>query len=199
LKKRNKGGLATLLEKPLNFWQGKHVRLRGVEPSDAETFFEWNLDSATGSALEFLWPPVSLAQIRSEVEAQSLKKLEDDHFKWMIEDAAGTAVGSISTHECEPRHGTFSYGVNVAREHRGKGYAGEAIMLVVRYYFEELRYQKVTVGVADFNAPSIRLHEKLGFTHEGTLRRMRFTRGSYFDIHLYGLTREEWEKLHPQP
>jgi len=179
----------------MNFWQGKNVRLRGIEPSDAETFFAWNLDSETGSALEFLWPPVSLAQVKAEVAELSLKKLEDDRFKWIIEDASGMAVGSISTHECEPRRGTFSYGINVAREHRGKGYAGEAIMLVIRYYFDELRYQKVTVGVDELNAASIRLHEKLGFTREGTLRRMKFRQGRYCDIHLYGLTREEWEKL----
>ena len=179
----------------MNFWQGKRVRLRGVEPSDAETLFEWNLDSETGRMLEFLWPPVSLAQLKAETEAQALKKLEDDSFKWIIEDTAGAAVGAISTHECESRNGTFSYGVSIAPEHRGRGYAAEAILLVIRYYFEELRYQKVTVGVDSFNEPSIALHEKLGFVREGTLRRMKFTRGEYFDVHLYGMTREEWESV----
>jgi hypothetical protein len=28
-----------------NFWQGRLVRLRGVEPSDAETFARWNHDN----------------------------------------------------------------------------------------------------------------------------------------------------------
>ena len=181
----------------MNFWQGKSVRLRGVEPSDAETFFRWNFESEMGRALEFLWPPVSLAQVKAETEAQALKKLEGDAFKWMIEDAAGAAVGAINTNECEPHNGTFSYGVNVAPEHRGKGYAAEAVLLVLRYYFEELRYQKVTVGVDAFNESSIALHEKLGFAREGTLRRMKFTRGEYFDVHLYGMTREEWEKSKP--
>ncbi|WP_165418318.1 hypothetical protein [Cohnella kolymensis] len=29
----------------LNFWQGEKVRLRGIEPKDSETLFQWNLDS----------------------------------------------------------------------------------------------------------------------------------------------------------
>lgn len=178
----------------MNFWQGKHVRLRGVEPSDATTFFEWNLDSEMARNLDFVWPPVSQAQVSTWVEEVSQKKMEDGMFTWVIEDASGTAVGSISTHHCNPRNGTFSYGVNVARQHQRQGYAAEAIALVLRYYFEELRYQKVTVQVNSFNEASAALHEKLGFLREGTLRRMVYSGGAYYDAHWYGMTKEEWEQ-----
>jgi RimJ/RimL family protein N-acetyltransferase len=177
----------------MNVWQGKLVRLRGLEPSDATAFFEWNLDSEMARNLEFVWPPVSQAQVRTWVEEQSQRKLENDSFTWVIEDSSGRAVGAISTHSCNPRNGTFSYGVNIAREDRRKGFAAEAIGLVLRYYFEELRYQKVTVQVYSYNEGSMELHEKLGFVREGTLRRMVYTGGRYHDAHWYGLTREEWE------
>ncbi len=176
----------------VNFWQGKLVRLRGVEPEDAETFFRWNLDSETGRGLEFLWPPVSLAQVREQIAAQARQKLERDEFQWVIEDPTGTAVGSLHTHHCDPRAGTFMYGIHIAAEHQRRGYATEAILIVVKYYFEELRYQKVTVGVHAHNAASVALHERLGFTREGTLRRVGYTRGAHFDLHYYGWTREEW-------
>ena len=142
-----------------------------------------------GRQMDFLWPPVSLAQIKEQLAKQAQQKLERDEFHWIIEDAA---VGSIKTHHCDARTGTFSYGINIAPDHQQRGYASEAILLVVKYYFEELRYQKVTVGVFAPNAASIALHKRLGFRHEGTLRRMGFTRGAYFDLHYYGLTREEW-------
>jgi RimJ/RimL family protein N-acetyltransferase len=64
--------------------------------------------------------------------------------------------------------------------------------LVLRYYFQELRYQKVTVRVYSFNDASIRLHEKLGFQLEGRLRRTVYTNGEYFDELIYGLTVEEF-------
>jgi RimJ/RimL family protein N-acetyltransferase len=176
----------------MNYWQAKHVRLRGVEPSDAPTFFAWNLDSEMARNLDFVWPPVSQAQVKSWVEKQSQNKLEHDAFTWVIEDSSETAVGSITTHSCNHRNGTFSYGVNIAREHQRRSYAAEAIMLVLRYYFEELGYQKVTVQVYGFNQASAELHEKLGFVREGTLRRMVYTAGEYYDLHWYGLTKEEW-------
>ena len=178
----------------MNFWQGRKVRLRGVEPSDAEAFSRWNLDSGMARDLDFVWPPVSRAQVAKEVSELSLRKLEDDGFAFVIEDAAGAVVGLIRTFRCEPHAGTFRYGINVAAEHRRLGYAGEAVLLVLKYYFAELRYQKCNVGVHDDNAASIALHERLGFMREGTLRRAGFSGGQHLDIHMYGITREEWEQ-----
>jgi RimJ/RimL family protein N-acetyltransferase len=178
----------------MNFWQGQRVRLRGVEPDDAALFACWNQDSERARFLDFLWPPGSLASVRTWAEEQSQRKLENDTFHWVIENQEGIPIGSISTHDCNLRAGTFSYGVDVAPEYRGQGYAGEAIRMVLRYYFEELRYQKVTVVIHADNPASIRLHEKLGFQKEGTLRRMVYTRGNYIDALWYGLTREEFSQ-----
>jgi RimJ/RimL family protein N-acetyltransferase len=179
----------------MNFWQGKLVRLRGVEPSDAEAFARWNLDSEAARELDFTWPPISLARIQKDTEELSLRKFEADEFFFIIEGGAGVAVGSIHASALNRRAGAFKYGIFVEREHRRFGYATEAVLLVLKYYFGELRYQKCTVTVHSNNESSIALHERLGFRHEGTLRRMVYAGGRYFDLHYYGLTREEWEQL----
>ena len=178
----------------MNFWQGKLVRLRGVEPSDAEAFARWNLDSEAARGLDFTWPPISRALVAKQAEEMALRKFEGGDFVFLVEDAAGVAVGSVNAHHCDPRAGTFMYGLFVAREHRRRGYAAEAVLLVLKYYFAELRYQKCTVSVHANNEASIALHEKLGFRREGTLRRTVYTGARYFDSHFYGLTREEWEQ-----
>ncbi len=179
---------------PMNFWQGKRVRLRAIEPSDARYFFEWNMDSDRARHLDFLWPPSSLAAVTAWCEEQSRRKLVDDAYHWLVENEAGEPVGSISTHDCRPHDGTFSYGLDIADEHRRKRYASEAVCLVLRYYFEELRYQKCTVVVHDNNEASVRLHEALGFQREGTVRRMVFSGGQYFDNIWFGITAEEFSR-----
>lgn len=178
----------------MNFWQGKLVRLRGVEPSDAETFARWNEDSETGRELDFVWPPISLARIRKDTEEASLRKLEEDAFSWIIEDSTGAAVGQIASHLCDHRRGVFRYGLSVEREQRRRGYATEAALIILKYYFEELRYQKCLVGIHGNNPASVALHERLGFRLEGTLRRMVYTGGQFFDFYHYGLLKEEWEQ-----
>lgn len=178
----------------MNYWQTDLVRLRGVEPEDGETFWRWNQDSEMARNLDFVWPPVAVAQVRQWAASEAEKKLEGDSFSWVIENSEGMLVGFIHTHNCHPRSGVFKYGVGVESRHRRKGYAAAAILLVLRYYFQELRYQKVNVQMHGENGASRALHERLGFVHEGTIRRAVFTAGRYLDELYYGLTVEEWEQ-----
>jgi RimJ/RimL family protein N-acetyltransferase len=179
-------------------WQDKLIRLRAVEPTDWETFHAWNFDTEMARGT-FLVPfPQSKEAARHWAEEQSSRSSDDHNFRFVIETLSGQVVGSMNTHSCDLRNGTFSDGLAIAGEHRRKGYATGAIILVLRYFFTELRYQKCTVYLYSFNEPSIELHQKLGFQLEGTLRRMVYTKNSYFDELIYGLTDDEFrEKFSP--
>ncbi len=43
----------------MNFWQGKTIKLRAIEPSDATFFIQSDLNSERGRNLDFVWPPIS--------------------------------------------------------------------------------------------------------------------------------------------
>ncbi|RPH57538.1 MAG: N-acetyltransferase, partial [Chloroflexi bacterium] len=111
------------MESKVNFWQTDQIRLRAIEPTDAEHFVRWNLESERARRLDFLWPPQSAISVQAWVEEKSRQKLEKDAFHWVIADESGAPIGTISTHDCDPRNGTFSYGIDIAPEARGKGYA----------------------------------------------------------------------------
>lgn len=176
----------------MNFWQGSLILLRAIEPEDAPIFFRWNQDSERARSLDFIWPPTSLAAVTSWTTERSKLHLEKDEYQWIIETLTGEAAGSISTHACNPHTGTFSYGIDIVENFRRRGYAAEAIRLVLRYYFDELRYQKVTVSIHSSNCASLELHRSLGFQEEGRLRRMVYSHGQYEDEIWLGMTREEF-------
>jgi RimJ/RimL family protein N-acetyltransferase len=180
---------------PISIWQGKTIRLRAIEPSDWETYFALDQDTEQARALYFVPFPQSQVGAKRFAEEAS-KKSNGDNFRFVIENREKEVVGDITTHYCNPRNGSFSWGITIKREHRRKGYASEALLLVMRYYFQELRYQKVTVTIYSFNEASVRLHERLGFQQEGRIRRTVYTRGHYFDELIYGLTREEYVAKH---
>ncbi len=183
---------------PINFWQSERIRLRAYEPGDAEILWQWNQDSERNRTLDFLWPPQSKAAVQKQVEGSAFSHLENDSYQWIIETLDGVPLGTIGTHHCDLRNGTFFYAVDIAEEHRGKGYAAEALKLVLRYYFQELRYQKATAEIHSDNAACIRLHEKFGSQCEGLLRCMFYSQGSYLDVLYYGMTAEEFKALYPQ-
>jgi RimJ/RimL family protein N-acetyltransferase len=177
-----------------SIWQGKLIRLRALEPADWEAYVAWNQDDEQARSLYSIPLPQSEEAVRRWAEKEATKEATGDNFRFVIENVEGEVVGDLTTHHCDSRAGTFSYGVSIARERRRKGYAKEAILLALRYYFQELRYHKVTASVYSFNEASIRLHESLGFQKEGQIREVVYTRGRYFDEILYGMTADEFRE-----
>ncbi len=176
----------------INIFQGKRVRLRAVEPGDWEAHWQWDHDTE-GARMGYEIPfPGTASGTQVWAERESKRAPENDVFRFQIETLDGVQVGTINTNNCDLRCGTFSYGLAVMEQHQRKGYASEAVRLVLRYYFDERRYQKCTVLVYAFNEPSQRLHERLGFTLEGRLRRMIYSAGESHDALYYGITKEEF-------
>lgn len=176
-----------------SIWQGTRVKLRPVEPDDWVTFDAWNGDDFTARRSSAIGFPESKEAVRQWVARVATTAPDNDHFRWMIDIHDGQTVGTILTHSCDRRAGTFRYGLLIAAAHHRRGYAREAVHLVLRFFFEELGYQKVSAEVHDFNHGSQRFHEHLGFTLEGRLRRAIFTGGTHHDVFVYGLLREEFQ------
>ena len=179
----------------MNTWEGKRVRLRALEPEDWQVHYEWNKDAEMQRNVDFVWFPQSQPAVKKWAEETAIRKPENDEIDLVIETLAGEYAGLISANQTQPRNGTFKYGIAILPEQQRKGYAAEAIWLVLRHYFDELRYQKVSVDVFAFNEASIKLHEKLGFQLEGRLRRMIFSNGAYHDTLIFGMTAEEFRAL----
>lgn len=179
-----------------NVWQGERVRLRALEPEDAEIFYQWNLDSETARTLDFVWPPQSRAHVRDWVEKATKERPQNDSFDLVIETAGGVVVGQISTHHTDRRAGCFRHAFAIRPGYRGRGYAKEAVIILLRYFFEELGYQKCTATVYETNPASRSIHEGLGFQLEGRIRRVVYTRGRHWDELFYGITAEEFAAIH---
>ncbi len=179
----------------MNYWTGQKIRLRGIEPEDYEFFYHWNQDTETARRIAWLWFPTSKENVKEWAKNESLKKGENDEYFFVIETLAGEPVGSINANMISKIDGSFRYGIGIIEKVRRKGFAKEAISIFLNYYFNELRFNKVNAAVYDFNEDSIRLHEKMGFELEGRLRQIKYSQGRYWDILLYGMTRDEFNAL----
>ena len=52
----------------MNYWENDQIRLRGVQATDAPSFWGWNQDSEMARHLDFLWPPTSLESVQAWAE-----------------------------------------------------------------------------------------------------------------------------------
>lgn len=182
-----------------NFWRGDLIRLRAVEQKDLDDVMQ-SVDEPDTEA-ERLEADISFPVSREhdrEGLAQLGKERKDDTFFFMVERLDGTLVGYMNTFDVNRRVGSFKYAILIKRPYWGLGYGREAITILLRYYFRELRYQKCTILVYSFNERSLRFHEKLGFTYEGRLRRVVFTNGRHYDEIYFGMTAEEFDSIDPK-
>jgi RimJ/RimL family protein N-acetyltransferase len=179
------------------FWQTNRIRLRQIEAEDWEFYYLWNMDSQVRRDVNDLPFPESKASVKAWAETEAKSEPKNDEMTMCIElRETGKLIGIINSHHCQPRIGEFMYGIAIHREAHRKGYASEAIILLMRYFFDELRYQKCTIDVHSWNEASISLHEKLGFTKEAQVRRSLFTQGKHFDRYIYGMTIEEFRECY---
>ena len=76
-------------------------------------------------------------------------------------------------------------------EDRGQGYGEQAMEWVMEYCFRELGLQRLYLDYYTGN-PAQYLYEKLGFRHEGTLRKNCRKNGILYDVHLMSMLVEEY-------
>ena len=184
-------------EAPWNIWTGHVARLRAIEPGDWVRYHADANDSQSARENDVIHVPRSAEAAKKWAEEWALKAPEDESYGWAIESLVGAElVGMISTNEVLRKQGTFQYGLGVFREHRRRGYASEAIRLVLRYYFEELRFHRVGARVYAFNEASLALHRAMGFIEEGRIRAAVFTGGAHHAAIAFGMTATEFQERH---
>ena len=76
----------------------------------------------------------------------------------------------------------------------GNGYTPEALVLVIRFAFEDLFLHRLQVSIVPRNRSSRRVVEKLDLRCEGLAERYLEINGVWEDHLRYAITVEEWEK-----
>jgi RimJ/RimL family protein N-acetyltransferase len=179
------------------YWQGQLIRLR---PMHADDVALWLAEERSDSeAVRMLNPGMDLPKSEQDALAFAERYAGFNHrherIMFSIETLEGELVGGINIHSMDQRNGTFETGSRIYRAFRGRGYGFEAKMIVLRYAFHELRFQKYNIRCLESNEPMIHHAARLGCQPEGRVRRNVYTEGRYYDDLLFGLTREEFDQL----
>ncbi|MBA3654421.1 MAG: GNAT family N-acetyltransferase [Actinobacteria bacterium] len=80
----------------------------------------------------------------------------------------------------------------------GRGYMPEAVVVMLRFAFEELGLHRVQIAIIPRNRPSRRVVEKLELRDEGTAARYLEINGVWEDHVRYAITTEEWAVRGPR-
>jgi RimJ/RimL family protein N-acetyltransferase len=103
-------------------------------------------------------------------------------------------IGSIGLHEIDWRQRRAMGGIWIGEiEEFGKGYGSEAMALRTRYAFLELGLHKVMTSSDIENEASRRAAMRAGYRECGRYRKHRYCDGTWHDVWLGEVLREDWE------
>ena len=106
------------------------------------------------------------------------------------DDPGTVPVGAVNLFDVDRVSGTLSYWLD--EDHRGDGYATEAVSLLVDHAVDAVGLHRVEAEAFAENEPSQRLLDRLGFVHEGTARECRIADGEYRDVERFAVLADEW-------
>lgn len=164
------------------------LKLRPFEIEDIDQILPHFNDEEVRRYLAVIFPVNKLVE-RNFIE--SLYK--DDKNILLGMEVNGTLIGSIGLHRIDWVNRSTELGVVIFRkEYWNKGYGTKAIDLMLKYAFEYLNMNRVSLKVYEYNERAIHVYEKCGFKVEGRLRKAKFFKGRYWDVLVMSILRDEY-------
>lgn len=168
---------------------GKKVFLRPATPEDVANFHHWFIQSEPQSQTAHPLPFYTVAEA-SERFKKAEKSNERQAFTIVLKEGK-TPVGKISFFNYNTLNLSAELGILLDPDHRQKGLAKDAMLILINYLFRYRNLNKVYCETADFNTGAINLLEALDFKLDGTLRNHHFFNGEFHNKFVYSLLRFE--------
>ena len=160
------------------------LRLRPYKTCDAKAIVTWTdneRDFRKWSADRYDHYPISAADMNSYY-AQFADK--DDHFEMTAFDESGI-VGHLIMRFIDENKSNLHFGfVIIDPAKRGKGYGKQMLELAIKYGFEILKADKITLGVYANNPGAIKCYKAVGFKETDT------DKEEYFRVF-----NEDWKRI----
>ena len=108
-------------------------------------------------------------------------------------ESEGKVIGEVSLKTIRWFNRKAEISIFIVPEYQGKGYGKRALKKIMELAFGTFNLYRLEAEVIEFNEPSIKLMESLGFKLEGRLREAKYVDGKYWDILRYGILKREFE------
>jgi RimJ/RimL family protein N-acetyltransferase len=170
--------------------EGKSVRLRQIEESDLPKLRDWR-NSPYIRAYTREYRPLNMLNQKKWFESLFT---DQSNIMFVIEKKDDEAViGCCGLTHINWKEGHGEVSIYIGEEKwQEKGYASDALHLLLKYGFCELRLHRIYAIIFEYNESSIKFFEKNGFKLEGRHREARFWDGKFHDELVYGVLDYEY-------
>ena len=169
--------------------------LRRFTTDDAEAMFNnWASDDEVTKFL--MWPThpnIDVTKYVLNLWVTDYNK--EDNYQWgiTVKENGDEVIGSIAAVDVNDQAGKIHIGYCISRKWWRKGITSEALAALIRFFFDEVKANRIESRFDPRNPNSGKVMAKCGLKYEGTLRQSDWNNQGICDAAYYGLLRNEWE------
>ena len=160
------------------------ITLRPLEPTDLDTLYKWENDTALWVVSDTV-APYSRAALWQYLEAYTGDIYAQRQLRLMITlTCDGTPVGTIDFLNFDPLNNRAELGLFIDDAHRGKGLGRQALEQLTSYAREHLGLRQLYVYIALDNTACLNLFENYGYHRVGVIQSWVKRGKDYLDVAL---------------
>lgn len=174
--------------------KGKVVTLRAIELADLELLSCWSNSPEIWRNLGGWHFPYS--QLSTETYIKNIDNNSMNYQNFAIEVENEGLIGTTNLTHIDWKNRNCSNGIMLGDiGSRGKGYALDTIITIMRYAFKELGMHRLDAEIISLNQRSVNFYtKKCGWKIEGKKQDWFYRDGQYFDKIIIGITHEQYDK-----
>jgi len=169
------------------FLHNEQLRLRSPEPEDLEFLYRCENDTNLwqyGSTLS----PFSKYALHQYISQAEQNIFVSRQLRFMIDSKKDDCiVGTIDLYDFDPYHNRAGVGILIEKAHQRRGYATQALQLLIEFAFGFLHIHQLYAYIPAENAGSLALFGKLGFKQSGVLKDWYMGVERYKDVAVFQL------------
>lgn len=170
-----------------------HIYLRAFEPEDYKTSIKWRKDDDIWDMLGGTKYFVSEAYEKQWVE-NAIFNSKDIRLAVCL-SLNHLYIGNVYITDINMTNRTGTSHVLIGnKDYWGKGYAKEALMLLLDYAFNERGLNRISANVLTSNTASIKMHQKAGYIMEGVLRQSVYKNGNFQDQAILSILKNDFNQ-----
>lgn len=174
----------------MNTLKGTHIYLRAIEPEDLEFLFQIE-NNEDFWEISHTQVPFSKFILKQYLENAHLDIYQAKQIRFIIEEInSSNSIGMIDIFDFNPLHKRAGLGILIHPDYQQKGFAFEALQLLIEYCFTHLQIHQLYANITADNQKSIQLFTKHNFKKVGIKKDWIFNKKKYKDEILFQLIHE---------
>jgi len=169
---------------------GKKINLRALEPEDLDFLYQIENNESFWQ-ISHTQTPFSKFILRQYLENAHLDIYEAKQLRLLIEETTTKKqLGMIDLFDYNPMHKRAGIGILIHPKFQQKGFATEALSLLIKYAFSNLDLHQLYANITVDNSKSISLFKKYSFIKVGIKKDWILSEGKFKDEVLFQLIKD---------